>query len=219
MQKVDRAMRQWLEFKVETKTLAGNYKQHPTLPYVLLVSTGLRDHCLPKPVDGPHLTATKERCLHFLGCKFLPSMKAKVATFLRPDFKEMMMLPEEEREEVCRRAVCCTTTPSIQRDKKMQFFFAQVKDKVRSLIGEEGTGGADPARDPDDPPSPPQVRGEARGGQVPPLPAAGCRATAASGEPGRAAAGRGEVSRYLAMAAAVPAELLVQHWKNLVSKT
>ena len=107
MKKVDRAMLEWLtpflpEFKDETKTLEGDKTNHPTQPYVLLVATGLHDHCLLKdsPPDCNHLAIIKERCIHFMGVKFQPSMKAKVATFLWPDFKELAMLSIEEQEEV-----------------------------------------------------------------------------------------------------------------------
>ncbi|XP_034250235.1 uncharacterized protein LOC117650746 [Thrips palmi] len=139
MEKIDREMLQWLisflqEFKEETKTLEGDNRNHPTLPYVLLVSTGLRDHCLPSPDDSHHLAVIKERCLVFLGAKFQPSMKAKVANFLWPDFKELSMLPEEEKEEV--------------------------KAHVRSLIdgdADGGTGAVNPD-DTDTPPSPPKAR-------------------------------------------------------------
>ncbi|KAK3917805.1 Transposable element Hobo transposase [Frankliniella fusca] len=58
MGKVDRPMLEWLtrflqEFKEETKTLEGN--DHPTLPFVVLVSSALRDHCEPSLFDTDHL--------------------------------------------------------------------------------------------------------------------------------------------------------------------
>ena len=52
------------------------------------------------PPDCNHLAIIKERCTHFMGLKFQPSMNANVATFLWPDFKELAMLSTEEQEEV-----------------------------------------------------------------------------------------------------------------------
>ncbi|KAK3931211.1 Transposable element Hobo transposase, partial [Frankliniella fusca] len=77
--------------------------RHPTLPCVLLAATTLRDHCQPAPEDRPQLLAVKRRCFSLLGEKFQPSMKAKMATFLWPDFKELTMLPEAEKAEVIAR--------------------------------------------------------------------------------------------------------------------
>ena len=110
-------MLEWLtsflkEFKVERKTLEGNNTQHPTLPCVLLVSSGLRDHCDPALEDGYHLAIIKERCLGFLTTKFQPSLKAHVATFLWPDYKELNMLSNDEREKVMSIPHTCTVNLS-----------------------------------------------------------------------------------------------------------
>ncbi|KAK3931216.1 Transposable element Hobo transposase [Frankliniella fusca] len=141
MQKIDRDMLKWLTefleiFKTETKTLEGN--NHPTLPCVVLASVSLRDNCEPELLDSPHLSALKRRCSFFLGEKFNPSIKAKVATFLWPDYKEMPMLSEDERD--------------------------QVKAKVRSLMVEAAEAGGkvggvdDPAdQNPIDAPPDPKV--------------------------------------------------------------
>ncbi|KAE8738854.1 hypothetical protein FOCC_FOCC015658 [Frankliniella occidentalis] len=135
VEKVSRPVLVWLtkfleEFKMETKTLEGDNGKHPTLPYVLLVSTGLRDHCEPALDDCPQLEIIKNRCHQFLCSKFQPSMKAKVATFLWPDYKELSMLSDEERDEVY--------------------------EKVRSLIGIGSAGAVD--GNPDDAPPPPKTR-------------------------------------------------------------
>ncbi|KAK3916684.1 E3 SUMO-protein ligase ZBED1, partial [Frankliniella fusca] len=99
MRKIDRDMLGWLtkfllEFKEETKILEGN--DHPTLPFVLLASSALRDHCEPSFDDCTHLTLLKERCQRFLDM----NIKAKVATFLWPDYKDLTMLPDDEKQEV-----------------------------------------------------------------------------------------------------------------------
>ncbi|KAK3911400.1 Transposable element Hobo transposase [Frankliniella fusca] len=135
LRKIDRGILQWLtvflsEFKEETKRLEGNSTGHPTMPYILLVSTGLRDHSQPALDDCQHLAIIKERCLQFLHSKFVPSMKAKIATFLWPDYKELTMLSRQEKDEVIA--------------------------KVRSIISErdaDGEPGAD-AEDVDAPPPP-----------------------------------------------------------------
>ncbi|KAK3931916.1 Transposable element Hobo transposase, partial [Frankliniella fusca] len=140
MDGVDRQVQEWLvpflkEFKMETKTLEGNNSTHPTLPFLVLVSAALEDHCQPSLDDGMHLTLVKARSLCFLNEKFKPSMKAKVALFLWPDYKELLLLSEDERNEV--------------------------NAKVRALIAENGseTDGGGPNRrevdDPDVPDGPP----------------------------------------------------------------
>ncbi|KAK3929191.1 E3 SUMO-protein ligase ZBED1 [Frankliniella fusca] len=62
--------------------------------------SALRDHCEPSFDDCTHLTLLKERCQRFLDMKFKPSIKAKVATFLWPDYKDLTMLPDDEKQEV-----------------------------------------------------------------------------------------------------------------------
>ncbi|KAE8747952.1 hypothetical protein FOCC_FOCC005342, partial [Frankliniella occidentalis] len=136
MRKVDRALLQHLtcflqDFKSETKILEGNSLTQPTMPYVLLAATSLRDHCEPADGDCRQIEVARGRCLGFLNDKFKPSMKAKVATFLWPDFKELVMLPQEERDEV--------------------------QARVRALIAEPdeaAAAAAEDAPDADGPPSP-----------------------------------------------------------------
>ncbi|KAK3930856.1 Transposable element Hobo transposase [Frankliniella fusca] len=119
MEKIDRGMLQWLtdfleEFKAETKILEGN--DHPTLPCVLLAFFNLRDHCEPGLLDCNHLEVLKKRFQFFLRSKFQPSMKAKIATFLWPDYKELSMLPECEREEVKAKVRALIADPEPEPD-------------------------------------------------------------------------------------------------------
>ncbi|KAK3912065.1 Transposable element Hobo transposase [Frankliniella fusca] len=127
MEKIDREMLAWLvnflrAFKEETKTLEGN--DHPTLPFVVLAASALQDDCELALDDSTHLEVVKTRCLKFLNSKFRPSLKAKVATFLWPDYKDLEMIPEAERVEV--------------------------QARVRTLIGEDDVDGALDVRVPTD---------------------------------------------------------------------
>ena len=82
----------------------------------------------------------------------------------------------------------------------------QVHAKVRSLISEgDGDYGAADAVDADTPPSPKVMRLDDKYKRY------RQQQTAAS------AAAQDEVTRYLAMTASVPSELLLQHWKMMVS--
>lgn len=98
-------MLRWLvdfleDFKQNASLLEDDNLKAPTLPYVLLTSSGPRDHCDPFPDNSEHLRAFKERCHGFLMRKFQPSRRAKVATFLWPDYKKLELLHENEKDEL-----------------------------------------------------------------------------------------------------------------------
>lgn len=189
--------------------MEGSNRGHPTLPYILLASSSLRDHCLPNGEDGPHLQILKERCARFLEAKFQPSIKAKVATFLWPDFKErLFMLTEEEREEVnftifyANASLFCPTryeTITVTTMQRIKRFFFQVHARVRALISEPA-GEADDLADKQPPPAQVLRLEDKYGRYRRPQPVM-----------------QDEVSRYVAMVSPpIPADQLFQYWKMLV---
>jgi hypothetical protein len=94
---------QWLEsflkpFRDVTNDLEGQL--YPTLPLVLPASCNLREHCLPQLEDTAAEEAMRTRAYNLLLKKFNPTMKQKVATFLVPAYRQLLMLDEPERNEV-----------------------------------------------------------------------------------------------------------------------
>ncbi|KAK3907821.1 Transposable element Hobo transposase, partial [Frankliniella fusca] len=85
-------------FREETDKLQG--QNYPTLPYALLVTCGLRDHCDPVFEDTPAQTILRARVSASVARKLEPTMDQKIATFLWPQYRHLLMLREEERAEV-----------------------------------------------------------------------------------------------------------------------
>ncbi|KAK3925929.1 Transposable element Hobo transposase [Frankliniella fusca] len=87
-----------LPFREETDTLQG--QKYPTLPFVVLASCQLRDHCEPQLLDTDPQAVLRARVSAALARKLQPSMAHKIATFLWPQYRHLRMLTDAEREEV-----------------------------------------------------------------------------------------------------------------------
>ncbi|KAK3929785.1 Transposable element Hobo transposase [Frankliniella fusca] len=94
---------QWLHnflrvFREETDKLQG--QKYPTLPFALLATCELRDHCDPVLEDTPAQTILRARVSAGVARKLKPTMQQKIATFLWPQYRHLLMLPDDERDEV-----------------------------------------------------------------------------------------------------------------------
>ncbi|KAK3933117.1 Zinc finger protein 618 [Frankliniella fusca] len=95
---------QWLvaflkPFRDETTELEANH--YPTLPLVLPTSVALQEHCQPQLLDNVAQEAMRKRALKILGDTLKPTLKQKVATFLVPVYRHLVMIEDEdERKKV-----------------------------------------------------------------------------------------------------------------------
>jgi hypothetical protein len=94
---------QWLvqflsTFKIQTDRVQG--ENYPTLPFALLATRKLKDHCQPVPTDTPLQAIFRARVSRAVARKLSPSITQKMATFLWPQYRHLLMLSESERDEV-----------------------------------------------------------------------------------------------------------------------
>ncbi|KAK3924635.1 Transposable element Hobo transposase [Frankliniella fusca] len=85
-------------FKVQTDKLQG--ENYPTLPFAVLATRKLQDHCLPVLTDTPLQAILRARVGRAVTRKLKPSMTQKIATFLWPQYRHLLMLSDAERDEV-----------------------------------------------------------------------------------------------------------------------
>ncbi|KAE8740626.1 hypothetical protein FOCC_FOCC013863 [Frankliniella occidentalis] len=132
---------QWLvallkPFRDETTELKANH--YPTLPLVLPTSVALQEHCQPQLLDNVAQEAMRKRALKILCDTLKPTLKQKVATFLVPVYRHLVMIEDE--------------------DERKKIF-----DNVRTKInGQEATAAAedepDHQQEPEPDPQPPRKR-------------------------------------------------------------
>ncbi|KAK3925940.1 E3 SUMO-protein ligase ZBED1 [Frankliniella fusca] len=94
---------QWLNnflsvFKDETDLLQG--QNYPTLPYALLATIDLLEHCDPVLLDSPAQAVLRQRASAGVTKKLKITMDQKIATFLWPKYRHLPMLSEKDRKEV-----------------------------------------------------------------------------------------------------------------------
>ncbi|KAK3907126.1 Transposable element Hobo transposase [Frankliniella fusca] len=94
---------QWLNnflsvFKDETDLLQG--QNYPTLPYALLATIDLQEHCDPVLLDSPAQAVLRQRASAGVTKKLKITMDQKIATFLWPKYRHLPMLSEKDRKEV-----------------------------------------------------------------------------------------------------------------------
>lgn len=137
-------------FREETVKLQA--EDYPTLPLVVPCKSKLQRHCLPKVFETAAQEALRERAGGLIETKLRTTMQQKIATFLWPKYRQLLMLPVNEREEVwvCyfgeRYALCIHCT--VYKDLTRRYF--QVFQEVRRTLDRD-RGSDDPTSTPPSP--------------------------------------------------------------------
>ena len=87
-------------YRKETDKLQG--EKYPTLPLALPAICILKKHLEPNVLDTFPQACLRRRAATFCEAKIKPTMRQKVATFLCPAYRQLLMLGDQaEQDEVC----------------------------------------------------------------------------------------------------------------------
>lgn len=91
-------------FDSHTDKLQG--QKYPTMQYVTMAFDVLLDHCQPLPTDSQVMRCLREKAYRLLCEKVVITMDHKIATFLWPPSRDLLMYPkQEDKDEVIFKSI------------------------------------------------------------------------------------------------------------------